>query len=400
MTQPMPHPAPSATEIATSPDLQNRIHVLYLIDVLWGLGGAERALLRMAKLLPRDRYRCTIGTFRLRPAAPVFAELPCPVREFPIHRMIGWQAFRAALDLRRFIQSEQVRIVHTFFESADLLGGPVAKVSGCPVVISSRRDMGILRSTRHHLAYRFISPLFDQVQAVSGAVREQAIQADHLDPRKVVTIPNGIEIEKVIAASGADVRRGLSLEGASPLIVSVGHLRRVKGFDVLLRAAARVCQAYPKATFLIVGSVQEPECDLNLRDQLRRLGLEANVRFLGKMDNEAVWSLLKCCDVFCLPSRSEGMSNALLEAMGSGLPCVATAVGGTPEVLEDGRTGYLVRSEDDDAMAARILTLLDQPERARQMGRLAQAVIEDRFSANSMVRNIVAAYDRLLEKRH
>ena len=394
----MPHPAASARDAASQPGARRRTHVLYLIDMLRGLGGAERVLLRMAKLLPRDRYQCTIGTFRFQPDAAVMRELSCPVREFPIRRMIGWQAFRSALALRRFIQSEQVEIVHTFFESADLLGGPVARLSGCPVVISSRRDMGILRATRHHLAYRLISPVFDQVQAVSEAVRQQTIRTDRLDPQKVVTIPNGIEIEKMIAVNGVGACHKLGLEGASPLIVSVGHIRRVKGFDVLLRAAAEVCRAYPKAMFLIVGSTQETDCERNLRDQVRQLSLQGNVRFLGKMDNEAVWSLLKCCDVFCLPSRSEGMSNALLEAMGCGLPCVGTAVGGTPEVLEDGRTGYVVPPEDDAALARSIRSLLDHPERARQMGRLAQAVIEERFSAASMVRSLMRTYDELLDK--
>jgi glycosyltransferase involved in cell wall biosynthesis len=398
MTQPMPHPAASARDAASQPGPRQRTHVLYLIDMLRGLGGAERVLLQMAKLLPRDRYQCTIGTFRFQPDAAVMRELSCPVREFPIRRMIGWQAFRSALDLRRFIQSQRVEIVHTFFESADLLGGPVARLSGCPVVISSRRDMGILRSTRHHLAYRLISRAFDQVQAVSDAVRQQTIQADRLNPRKVITIPNGIEIEKVMAANGAGTCRKLGLEGASPLIISVGHIRRVKGFDVLLRAAAEVCRAYPKALFLIVGSIQEADCERSLRAQVRQLGLEGNVRFLGKMDNEGVWSLLKCCNVFCLPSRSEGMSNALLEAMGCGLPSVATAVGGTPEVLEDGRTGYVVPPEDEGALASSIRRLLDDPDGARQMGRLAQTVIAERFSAGSMVRSLVRAYDELLEK--
>ena len=319
------------------------IHILYLIDVLWGLGGAEGVLLRIPNLLPKDRYRCTIGTFRLRPASPAFDRLPCPIREFPVNRVFGMGALRTALDLRRFIKSEGVQIVHTFFESADLLGGLVAKLSGVPVLISSRRDMGILRSTRHRVGYRLMSPLFDQVQAVSEAVRRQTIQADGINPNKVVTIPNGIEIEKLAAADGcAQLYHSLGLEGASPLIVSVGHIRRVKGFDVLLRAAAEVCRIHPKAAFLIVGSVQEPDCDRDLQDLVRQLNLERNVRFLGKMENESVWSLLKLCDVFCQPSRSEGMSNALLEAMGCGLPCVATAVGGTPEVLEDGRTGYVV----------------------------------------------------------
>ena len=398
MTQLISHPAPLAGRAV--PPAGSPVHILYLIDVLWGLGGAEGVLLRIPKLLPPDRYRCTIATFRLRPSAPIFGQLPCPVREFPVSRVFGMGALRAALDLRRFIRSERVQIVHTFFESADLLGGLVAKLSGVPVVVSSRRDMGILRSTRHRVAYRLMSPLFSQVQAVSGAVRAQTIRADRIDPNKVVTIPNGIEIEKLAAANGSPaLRHSLGLEDALPLIVSVGHIRRVKGFDVLLRAAAEVCRVHPHATFLIVGSVQEPDCDRDLQGLVRQLDLERNVRFLGKLENESVWSLLKLCDVFCQPSRSEGMSNALLEAMGCGLPCVATAVGGTPEVLEDGRTGYVVPSEDYHAAANRIVALLGDPDGARQMGLVARRAVEERFSAQSMIRSMVGMYDQLLGGR-
>lgn len=398
MTQLMSHPEPIAG--GTAQPAGGPVHVLYLIDVLWGLGGAEGVLLRIPTLLPKDRYRCTIGTFRLRPESPVFDKLPCPVREFPVKRVFGIEALRTALALRRFIRKERVQIVHTFFESADLLGGLVAKLSGVPVVISSRRDMGILRSTRHRIGYRLMSPLFNQVQAVSEAVRQQTIRADHINPTKVVTIPNGIEIDKVDAASGsAALYRSLGLEDASPLIVSVGHIRRVKGFDVLLRAAAEVCRVHPKATFLIVGSVQEPECDQHLRDLVQQLNLQRNVRFLGKMENEDVWSLLKLCDIFCQPSRSEGMSNALLEAMACSLPCVATAVGGTPEVLEDGRSGYVVPSEGHQAAADRILSLLADPDRARSMGMQARLVVEDRFSAQGMIRGMTDTYDQLLGVR-
>jgi glycosyltransferase involved in cell wall biosynthesis len=90
------------------------------------------------------------------------------------------------------------------------------------------------------------------------------------------------------------------------------------------------------------------------------------------------------------------MSNALLEAMGCGLPCVATGVGGTPEVLEDGRTGYIVPSEEHHAAANRILALLGDPEGARTMGSLARRVVEERFSAEGMIRNMVGRYDQLL----
>jgi glycosyltransferase involved in cell wall biosynthesis len=103
--------------------------------------------------------------------------------------------------------------------------------------------------------------------------------------------------------------------------------------------------------------------------------------------------------VFCQPSCSEGMSNALLEAMGCGLPCVATAVGGTPEVLEDGRTGYIVASEDPQAAAARILSLLAIPKARGPWAVWRGAWFEERFSAQGMIRNMVGMYDQLLGGR-
>jgi glycosyltransferase involved in cell wall biosynthesis len=171
----------------------------------------------------------------------------------------------------------------------------------------------------------------------------------------------------------------------------------VKGTDVLLHSAAQVCLKYPKAMFLIAGCVHDPGYYGELKELVRGLGLTRNIRFLGTTDQ--VWSLLKLCDVFCLLSRSEGMSNALLEAMASGLPCVASAVGGTPEMIEDGRSGYLVPSEDPDAAADRILRLLDDPEGARRMGAEGRCVVGERYSAQRMIDRIVASYDQLLEVR-
>ena len=375
----------------------NRTHVLNLIDILWGTGGAERALLRAVRLLPPDRYRCSIGTFRLKPGLALLENCPCPVYEFPVQRTFSVGALREALRLGAFIRSERVDVVHTFFHASDLLGGVVAKLSGHPALVSSRRDMGILLSPKHRLAYPLINRMFDQVQAVSEAVREHTIRAGGLDPARVVTIPNGIEIQPVAEADDGAALRATLAPGGGPVVLTVGNIRRVKGVDVMIRAAARVVARYPAASFLIAGETHEPDYMRELRALGGQLRLDAHVRFLGKTDQAL--ALLKACDIFCLPSRSEGMSNALLEAMVCGRPSVATRVGGTPEVIEDGQNGFLVDNQDDATMAARILALLDDPELARAMGATARGVVEERFSAQRMAAEMAARYDGLLEAR-
>jgi glycosyltransferase involved in cell wall biosynthesis len=364
-----------------------RPHILYLIDVLWGAGGAERALLRTAQLLPQDRYRLTVGTFRLRPALAMEADFGCPVIEFPLGRVTGRNVLRTAARLARFIRRERVDLVHTFFETSDLLGGLVAKLSGRPV-ISSRRDMGFLRRGRTQWAYRMLGSMFDEIQTVSEAVRHEMISRDRLNPDRVVTIPNGIPFGLPAAKT--------RLEGASPVVLSVGNIRRIKGTDVIIQTARRVAAWYPGVRFLIAGSDHDERYAAEMRALVKHLGLEQQVRFLGNVEDIA--PLLERADLFCLLSRSEGMSNALLEAMSASLPCVATAVGGTPEVMAGELRAMLVPSEDPDAAACKIIELLSNPAEARRMGRMARARVESNFTAQRMVENLALRYDHLLKR--
>src|SRR5262249_30250219 len=153
-----------------------------------------------------------------------------------------------------------------------------------------------------------------------------------------------------------DLRSSMRISENAPLIVTVGNIRRVKGTDVLIQSAVRVVRDFPEAMFLVVGRQSEAEYFEELNAQIENLGIRDNIRFVG--ESSGVFPLLKACDVFVLPSRSEGFSNALIEAMACGLPCVATRVGGNPEAIEDGKNGYLVDSGDAEATAERILALL------------------------------------------
>jgi glycosyltransferase involved in cell wall biosynthesis len=372
------------------------VHVLFIIDELCRLGGAERTLLRLIRLLPPEKYRASLVTFRLDPE--VFHDFPCPFHFLPLRRTYDLNAAKMGLKLRRLIRSENVAIVHTFFETSDIWAAPIAKFSGVPILISSRRDLGILRASKHHLAYRFVNRFFDRVLAVSEEVRTYCVQQDGLPPEKVLTLYNGIELGQVAASDNAAVTRAaLGCAGASHLIITAANIRRVKGLDVLLRAAALVQREFPRAVFLIAGGVLEPEYFRELEELTRSLALSDTVKFLGARKD--VMPLLTISDVFCLPSRSEGFSNALVEAMACGLPCVATRVGGNAEALAEGESGFIVAADNPQAMAERILILLRDPELRRRMGQHGKETVESRFSAHSMITGLVAVYDELLAGR-
>jgi glycosyltransferase involved in cell wall biosynthesis len=174
-------------------------------------------------------------------------------------------------------------------------------------------------------------------------------------------------------------------------------VRKVKGLDVFLRAAAVVCLRFPDAAFAIIGEDHEPEHYRQLLDLAEQLGISSNVRFLGGIENPT--PLLKASDVFCMLSRSEGLSNALLEAMACRLPCVVTRVGGNPEVVEEGSSGYIVASEDHAASGDRIALLLQDPVRARRMGCAGREIVEAKFSEAAMLARLVSEYEFLVSRK-
>jgi glycosyltransferase involved in cell wall biosynthesis len=373
----------------------DRVEVLFIIDQLCEMGGAERVLLRIIERLPRDRFSPSVLTFKIDEQLGFRQMMDCPVEVYPLRRTYDRTGLQVARRIARIVRSRRVRIAHTFHETSDLWAGMVAKLSGCPLLISSRRDMGIQRGAGHRLGYRLLSRYFDEVHTVSERVRRFCVEDDGLNASRVVTIYNGVDLPKVSQRIDRDsLRARLGISSDAPLIVSVGNIRPVKGFDVLLRAAAKVRTVLPEAVFVVAGENHDPQHSRELDSLRADLGLERNFHFLGRLKD--VTKLLQASNAFCLLSRSEGLSNALLEAMACELPCVATRVGGNPEVIVEGRTGYLVEDQDHESAAARILQLLGKPVEARAMGVEGRLIVEEKFTTEAMMTNVVNSYERLL----
>ena len=384
----------SSTPIRSDASSQ-QTHILFVIDQLCESGGAERVLLNTIRLLPKDRFRCSLMTFTIDTGLQLFQSLPCPHFVCPLRRTYDRTALKTIFKIRKFLKTENVRIVHTFHETSDLWAGLISKIGGNRILVSSRRDMGFLRSAKHDIGYRFMNPVFDLVLTVSDQVRRFCIEKDGLSPQKVLTLYNGIEVEKTAYRYGVEgLRTQLDINDKAPLVVTVGNIRPVKGIDVLVETAGKVVRQDPTAVFVMIGRNSDPTYFCKVQDRVQQLGIQRNVKFLG--ESEKILSYLPQCDVFFLPSRSEGFSNALIEAMACGLPCAATRVGGNAEAIEEGRSGYLVENEDAEAAADRILRLLRDPELAKKMGKAGREIIETKFTAKVMIQQLVGHYERLL----
>jgi L-malate glycosyltransferase len=373
-----------------------RIHVLYLIDRLYIQGGGEETLIRIVQNLPRNEFQVSVAAFDAHPeAVRRIGQTATALHILPMHRAFDWNGLKTALQLRRLIRSKRIDIVHTFFETANLWGGLVTKSSRGPLLVSSRRDMGILRKRKHWMAYRAVNRVTDAVVAVSDKVRTFSIETERLDAKRVSTIHNGVDLEALEASNGiSQLRSRLALKENSLVVSTIANIRRVKSIDTLLRTAAIVRHQFPNVRFLIAGSALDREYFQELQQLVERLDLYENIVFLGHC--EEVPALLKLSNVFCLLSRSEGFSNALLEAMACSLPCVATRVGGNPEAIEDGENGFLVPVGNSEAAADHICSLLRNPRYAKEVGLAARHTIERQFTSQKMVHELGSLYHRLL----
>ena len=242
--------------------------------------------------------------------------------------------------------------------------------------------------------------MVDRYAFVTEAIKpeyrlERFVPAQRLCP----AIPHGVDLSVYDRTpSVEEARRSLRLDGARRVVGIVARLVPGKGHEDLLRAAAIVKQRIPDVTWLIVGDCP-PSQRGGIKEELvalaQQLGLDGSVIFAGwRSDIPAV---VQACDIVTLPSHSEGLGRALLEAMALGKPAVATRVGGLPEVVVDGQTGLLVPPRSPEALAAAFVRLLEAPEEAQRMGREGRCRIEEIYEMGWLARRWEALYDELLQ---
>jgi glycosyltransferase involved in cell wall biosynthesis len=306
----------------------------------------------------------------------------------PTQGMTDW---RWALRIRQLLRDEQVSLIHAHEFDANVQGTFAAALAGIPLVATVHGKNYFWEKLRRRLAYRWVSRRATMI-AVSQNLKEFVIEKVGVSPDRIKVVYNGVDaLPPCDETDVRECRKELGLPETDRVVGVVGNLYPVKGHRYLIDALPAVLNKCPDTSFIFAGRGQ---LEAELKEQVCRLGLDKRVHFLGlRQDIPRILALL---DIFVLPSLSEGLSMAILEAMIAGKPVVATGVGGNPELVLDGETGFLVPPRDSQALAASVAALLMNRQQAVQFGEQGKRRAEGQFSLGTMVKTYQTLYDECL----
>jgi glycosyltransferase involved in cell wall biosynthesis len=285
-----------------------------------------------------------------------------------------------------FVRKEKINLIHSNTSRAALYAGPVAKILSIPLIWHVRVPPS------DFLLDRFLVLFSSGIIAVSRIVKRRFVW---LKKDIVETIHNGVDTRKFSPGLAQDgLMKKFQIDSQDILIGAVGRLSPEKGLEYLISAIREVVNTYPRTKVLIVGDGDE-KYRLSLQEKVKDLELSSHIILIGFYED--VPQILRCLDIFSLPSLTEGFNRSLLEAMACGLPVVATAVGGNVEIVQDGVNGLLVPHSNPGALASAITEMLKDKEKAREMGLEGKLLVEENFSIEKNVKRIEKLYLQILE---
>jgi glycosyltransferase involved in cell wall biosynthesis len=354
-----------------------------MIDEL-SRGGTESQLLELLHHLDRDRVQPHLCLMRRldRSLEPD----DCPVLDLGVATFVSdfldMTLGPKVLRLARYLRRQRIDVLHLYFRASTYLGLAAARIASVPKVVRTQNNLGYWMTWYDREKWALLNRCVDALVVNTREGRERIARAQRTDLAKIVLLENGLDLTKY--------RRAPRTRGGPRRVGMVANLRPVKNPEAFVRAAALLSDRFTDVSFDIAG---DGELRPRLEALASELGVASRCRFLGSVRD--VPAFLAELDVAVLCSDSEGLSNSLLEYMAAGLPIVATAVGGNPELIRDGRDGLLVPPRDEGALARAVGQLLEDAPLARRLGTTARARVERHFSRAAMLRRFQAFYRRL-----
>ena len=310
-----------------------------------------------------------------------------------------YKDFLAVINLYHLFREEKFDIVHTHTAKAGLLGRIAAWLAGVPFIIHSPHGhnfygyFGPFLSKIIVILERFVSCFTSKIIVSTKLEKEDLVSFKVARPEKIVVFNSGVELEnyKDIVIDSKELRNQLKLEKDKPIVGMIGRLEPVKGPQYFIEAAKLVIENFPEVAFLIIG-------EGSLRNELEMQCKNANIleRIVFTGWREDIPELLSTIEILALPSLNEAVGRILIEAGASGVPVVASNVGGVPQIVNNNQTGILVPPKDPYAMAQAIVSLLKDKEKRKKMGQAAQKWVDIKFSTHTMFKQISNLYRDLV----
>ena len=358
-------------------------------------GGTGNHLLSMLKHWDKSYWQTIIfstapGWDRVVPDVPIqYLPLSRYFRFYPVAQLRYLSLLNDEMNNRR------PDIIHTYFFWSIIYGRLLKLAGKINILVENREDEGFNWGLHEYIWLRKTKYIPDKVICVSEAVKKVVLERERIEESRIAVINNGVDMDHVPSGMQLVTRQELGFnEGNIVLGMVANYNRPVKGVSNFLDAIPSIILAVPSARFLFIGGGNEENA---LRDKTKMLGIEPYVVFAGY--TKEINRYYEIMDISVLTSFSEGLSLTLLESMSYGIPVVATNVGGNPEVVEEGQTGYLVPVNNNGILVDRIVKLLQNQELRRSMGKEGRLRSKRNFQMPDVANRYLDVYKGLMAEK-
>ncbi len=380
--------------------MKKKTGIAFVIDTINSIGGTEKQLLGLMSQLDEKRFDKHLvclkppdayvhfNTVSMEEHSAHFTYYQCDIGS-----LMSVECAAATFRLAKYLKEKEIDIVQTYFTDAQIVGVLAGKLAGVKKIVCCRRDLGFWHNRELLILTRTLDKLVDRFLVNSHAVKSQVARDEWVHPDKISVIYNGIDKYRFNGNSNPENFAFDFFDSQENYCIGTlaNFSRHVKRVDVFIKAAAEVLKTVPNAYFCIAGE----GC---LRKELEELGdalgISDRVLFLGAVKD--IPACIKHWDVGVLSSESEGLSNAIIEYMATGLPVVATAVGGNKELIRNGVNGFLVPNGDYCSMAQKLCDLLKDDRARKDMGENGKRMVSERFGWEKIIGDYESYYRDLL----
>ncbi len=358
--------------------------ILYLIHTQEP-GGAEKMVIELVSNLDKDKFYPIVCLAKEGWLYEKLKKRNIKIKVIKTERRFDllW-----SLKIASFVKNNKIHLIHSHLLDSNFYGAIASLLSSCPQVATEHGEVHYLKEPKILFKYLFTNLIAKKIVAVSKSTKERLKQ---IKCNNVMVIYNGLNLSVFQSRiSKPEVRRKLNIPEEAIVVICIANLHQIKGQDVLLKSFSLIYQKFPNLYVLLVGKGKEEE---NLKRKAEIMRVKDRVYFLGI--REDIPELLAASDIFVLPSFSEAFPVSLLEAMASGIPVIATKVGGIPEMIEEKKSGFLVSPGSPYELAEKISALAEDERLRKSMGSYGKKIVK-KFSIDIMTSKYEKLYLSIL----